>query len=157
MTNIDKFDHFTGLIFAKLYKSFPVYQNINIVGFLESDYKAIIESSGGNFEVEKDRMDSLVLSETLFWLRDSGFIDFVFPPKKSMAGRDIVPSSEFLGTTLTAKGLETLKRTPKTVNGAKSLGEAFIGTAKELSLDSVKMLVSEALGVGASILVKWGV
>jgi hypothetical protein len=155
MKNIDRFNLLTGLIFALAYESFPIAQNVNCVGFLTNEYKKAIERSGGVYEEQIDRRDALVLSETFFWLRDAGFISFLHPPRKTIAGGNIAPSEEFLGLTLTAKGLETLKRAPKSISGAKTIGEAFASAVKEVTLESVKSLVSEAFSVGASILVKW--
>lgn len=127
-SNIDLFDQITGLVFSKLYQSFPVTETLNVMSFMEA------------FPDRVDRPGQF-FSDTLKWLITSGYL---------MGEPDSKHSFTFHKCTLTAKGLEVLKAVPDSITG-KSLGAQLQDAAKNGMLDSVKSLTGKALSAGAQI------
>ncbi|NIE73009.1 hypothetical protein F3J45_00825 [Pantoea sp. Ap-967] len=127
-SNIDLFDKITGLIFSKLYQTFPVTGTLNVMSFMEA------------FPGEVDRPGEF-FSATLKWLITSGYM---------MGEPDSKHAYTFNKCTLTAKGLEVLKAVPDSITG-KTLGAQLQDAAKSGMLDSVRSLTGKALSAGASM------
>lgn len=125
-SNIDLFDRITGLIFSKLYQSFPVTETLNVMSFTEA-LPDEVERPGEFF------------SDTLKWLITSGYL---------MGEPDAKHPYTFHKCTLTAKGLEVLKAVPDSITG-KTLGAQLQDAAKKGMFDSVKSLTGKALSAGA--------
>lgn len=135
-TNIQKFDHLAGKIFADLYESFPVPRTIWL-----GDYISTV------FEVsppEDENMGEEALSavefyqHTMEWLEKAGFIEVLF---KNHSGEALV--------VLTAKGLESLRLVPDSLKG--NLGEQLTEAAKAGVLDQIRELTGKVIGAGVSM------
>ena len=141
-SNIALFNSFVGVILEKLYTSFPVCNDISTA--------EIVNSSKQDATKEKN---ILVCSETLFWLRDSGFITFVAPEEKALfIGGGIEAYNDFTCVVLTAKGLEILKQSPSSIKANTTLGEK-LSEAVEKGFASK---VSELVGLAISGSLKFG-
>ena len=137
MENIERFDRTVGLIFAKLYKSFP--ERITLVCRDVTDY------DGADISLEDVNnywLNQSHFKATMDWLIVAGFI-WCRPP-------DDVPTSAYFDCCLSVKGLESLKATPAGLTG-ESLGAQLQSAAKSGLLDTVKSLSGQALSVGASM------
>lgn len=125
-SNIDLFDQIAGLVFSKLYQSFPVTKTLSSMAFIQA-FPNEIERPGEFF------------SDTMSWLITSGYL---------MGEPDSKNPYTFHKCTLTAKGLEVLKAVPDSITG-KTLGAQLQDAAKSGMLDSVKSLTGKALSAGA--------
>ncbi len=135
MKNIETFDKMVGYVFSELYESFPICLEIKANPFLKK------------IEMHSEK-NELILSETLFWLRESGFITFKSPIEKSISKMDgVIPHPLFSCVVLTAKGLEILKKIPKSVDEEKGIGEEIIDAVKIGAKDRISQLVSSALSI----------
>lgn len=133
--NIKTFDKFVGYISAELYTAFPVCIKINVCEFLKK-----IKCEGEEEE--------LIFSETMFWLRGAGFLSFVSPDEKEIFPMEgVVASLQFSCVVLSAKGLEILKKTPKSVESKESIGEMVKNAIKEGSKAKMIEGVNMALGM----------
>lgn len=133
MKNIETFDMMVGYVFSELYESFPVCLEIKVNPFLKK------------IEMHSEK-NELILSETLFWLRDSGFINFSNPIEKNISKMNgTIPYPIFSCVVLSAKGLEILKKVPKSVNGEGGIGEEIVDAVKIGAKDSISQLVGTAL------------
>uniref|UniRef100_UPI0035C73130 hypothetical protein n=1 Tax=Serratia quinivorans TaxID=137545 RepID=UPI0035C73130 len=134
-TNIERFNDIVGIIFGKLYESFPVKTDImalDIVGGIEKmEYF-------GNHDAEDvltaSRDDVMFFLDTVDWLQDSGYLTAV-------GSTDGIHSA-----VLTAKGLEVLNATPGSLE--TPLGARILDTAKSEGKEALRSLVSQALGIG---------
>ncbi|MGY2162158.1 hypothetical protein HX799_07580 [Pseudomonas tolaasii] len=125
-SNIDIFDQITGLIFSRLYQSFPVTKTLSSMDFIAA-FPNDIERPGVFF------------ADTMKWLIASGYL---------MGEMDAKLHATFHKCTLTAKGLEVLKAVPDSVTGT-TIGAQLQDAAKKGMLDSVKSLTGKALSAGA--------
>jgi hypothetical protein len=133
-SNIDRFDEYTGRIFAHLYASFPMRVRL-------SDFDVMPEAwNEGEFVVDAYVTESAFVEATILWLRDAGYI----------SGQVI--SLGLLDAVLTAKGLEVLKATPSSLVGGPSLGDRITDALQEEAKETMRSLVSEALGIGARLI-----
>lgn len=133
-SNIDRFDEYAALIFARLYASFPI--RVKLV-----DFDVIPRAwKDGEFLVEVYSEESEFVTATIYWLRDAGYI----------SGQVI--SLGLLDAVLTSKGLEVMKATPASIAGGPSLGDRITEAVKEEGKETMRSLVSEALGIGARLI-----
>ena len=138
MINIELFDTYTAEIFTILYENFPVSKDIKTHEIVKS-VKTDPETSDRNLQI---------CSSTMHWLRDSGMVSVYAPSKKTFSTSDDV-GIDYLFTcvVLTAKGLEILKQTPKSVQrGGASLGEEISSAVKKGMREEASELVGLALG-----------
>jgi len=134
--NIKTFDKFVGYIFAELYSAFPICIKINVSEFLEKI------KCGGEEE-------ALIFSETMFWLRDAGFLSFRTPEDKEVFHMEgVIASPRFGCVVLSAKGLEILKKTPKTIEKSESIGDIIRNAVK----DGVKTKLIEGVNMALGAL-----
>lgn len=112
MNNPDKFDYYCGVLFAKLYESFPV---------------AISTADIDEFEDEEDFQ---IIVATLTWLQKNGLIDGEF-----------VMAGTMYNVTPTLHGLSLLKMLPASLESKESIGEALAGAVKNKTPDLVIELV----------------
>lgn len=136
MKNIEMFDIFTGYIFKELYENFPIPLVMESEDMIRSIPKTALP-------VEADN-GTLIFSETMFWLEDSGFIRFQ-SPKKSTPIMNLEPYTYFHMVTLTAKGLEVMKRVPKSLRRENSIGDDIVEAAKSGIKTKLSDLVAAAL------------
>lgn len=147
-SNIERFDEITGKIFAHLYQSFPVPTRLGtqLVGVSVSSMVTIPHSGpayGGIHdldEAERKTVDFFVHSAK--WLAKAGYIDIL-----------LIGQTEFLDVTLTAKGLEVLKATPKSLENSESLGQQLVTAAKGGFADQLRDLTSSVLKRGVALAV----
>lgn len=134
LKNIEVFDILVGCVFSELYENFPVCKEIKTEPFLKKIEMYSIENV-------------LILSETLFWLRDSGFITFKSPNEKNISKMEgTIAFPTFSCVVLSAKGLEILKKVPKSID-EKGLGDEMIEAVKLGAKDRISELVSSALSI----------
>ncbi|MGY2184666.1 hypothetical protein [Pseudomonas sp. SDO5591_S426] len=136
--NIERFDQLTGLVFSKLYGSFPIPIDLYVM-----DFKAALF-----YEKELTEDDKYLGGEpfyffeaTIAWLIESGYI--VERHKSSYAYK-------FEDCTLTAKTLEILKATPSTLSG-ESIGASLQAAAKGGMVEAIKSLANDALSKGLGL------
>jgi|GEM_PF-2090538 len=133
--SIETFDILTGYLFSQLYENFPICQEIKAKSFL------------AKCELEF-RDNELIFSETLFWLRDNGFIAFRSPKEKTISKLDgTIPYPIFSCVELTIKGLNALKKFPNSINSNKSIGEEIIEAIKDGTKDKIKEFVGNILSL----------
>lgn len=109
MTNPEKFDYYCGVLFARLYDSFPVP-----VSALEIDEFAVEEG------------DSDLILHSLNWLEENGLI--LAKAKIHDLSTSITP---------TYKGLALLKMLPSSLDKKQSFGEALSEAVKSKTPDTI--------------------
>jgi len=128
-SNIERFDEIVGKAFARLYGAFPLPVPL-LVGIAVAEDN-ITDPMSGRLTDEAE-----FCIACLYWLRDAGYL----------SGE---PDTFGLqGAVLTAKGLETLKAVPDSLNAKTPLGERIVQAVKTESGHAVRSLVSQALGIG---------
>ena len=133
-SNIELFDDFAGKIFGRLYENFPMPINLNHEEFLAPTFL-----EGG--DVDPDHMYKLkFFYATARWLASAGYT--ICSDKESDCSNRVV---------LSAKGLEVLKATPRSLTIGPSIGEQLAEATKGGGKELMRGLVSEALGIGARL------
>lgn len=139
-SNIDRFDHLVGAIFAKLYANFPIGEHFNSGSF--NDLIIVDdEDIGGERSQLMSRPEFFVA--TLKWLINAEYITVAQEIPNSKG-------TDFLGRTLTAKALEVLKVNVDSLSG-KTIGAQLQEATKAGLMDSVKSLTGRALSMGATM------
>ena len=142
LRNIDTFDVMTGYILGDLYENFPICIKINLEIFLNENDKC-----------ENTDKNKLILSETLFWLRDNNFLTFITPEEKEVSFFDgVKPFPEFSCVVLTAKGLDVLKKVPSQIKERKGVGEFLMEATKKGTMENISELVSTVLSTAIKAL-----
>ena len=134
--NIDIFNKYTGEILKLLYENFPVCYDLNI-----SD---IINNTSIKTTYAQDKIE-LICSETVYWLRDSGFITFAQPQEKLHSIMRYEATPQFMCVILTAKGLEILKQTPDSIKPKETLGDKLVEAVSKNASTVVSDIVSTAI------------
>lgn len=135
VSNIEKFDDIASRIFAELYQSFPIPRNLRTDDYLDNEtrwdetYKQDVFVDSGEF-----------FEATVNWLMAAGYFTGSFNHYSRV--EDAV---------LTSKGLEVLRATPASLKGGPSIGEQLAGAAKAGGAETMRGLLSEALGIGARL------
>mgnify|MGYP003601111286 FL=1 len=132
--NIELFDCYTGMVFGKLYRSFPLPVSISAEDFI--DYKTL--RAGTREALEKE--ESLFLA-TIKWLADVGYIHF-----------DGMSGVSFFEVILTNNGLLILRALPQAAEEGSTLGEKMTQSINEENTDSLRGLVTEALSLGSRLI-----
>ncbi|WP_169753627.1 hypothetical protein [Campylobacter mucosalis] len=127
MKNIELFDYYSGVIFARLIDEFPLPFNDKMGNLLRDDIN--LED-----EAELIRHQNIIYN-TFIWLRDNGFLRL-----------EQCTRGNIVGVVLTAKGLETLKQTPKSIDG-KSLGDNLKEAIKIGKDELIKQAVNKIFSV----------
>lgn len=133
-TNIDRFDRLTGAVFARLYESFPVGIDLDVMEFSN------LISPGKEYEevVPKVFDQGEFFNSAVVWLRDAGFITF---------DGTTLDNSMAYQCRLTAKALQILKSTPESIGG-ETLGGRLGDAVKQGTMGSLKTVANEALNRG---------
>lgn len=147
-SNIERFDEITGKIFAHLYQHFPVPTHLEpeIAGVTMQKRVSdpVTEEGYGGVqdltEIERETVDFFVHSAK--WLAKAGYIDIL-----------ISSSTGFIDVTLTAKGLEVLKATPKSLENSETLGQQLIAATKGGFADQIRDLTTSVLKRGVALAV----
>ncbi|MBE2985333.1 hypothetical protein CCAL6883_08285 [Campylobacter sp. RM6883] len=132
--NIELFDYYAGIIFARLIDEFPLPFNEKIADLLRND----IDFSD---DTELTRHNNIIYY-TVMWLRDNGFI------KVDQCTRGVIVSA-----VLTHKGLEILKQVPQSIDG-KSLGDNLKQAVKIGKDELIKTAVNKIFSVSLTSLQK---
>ncbi|WP_281083921.1 hypothetical protein [Klebsiella quasivariicola] len=136
-SNIDKFDEITGMLFAKLFSSFPEPVDIRLEDYVPEEDIAPLEHIDP-WILEEARCE--FVAHSIRWLIESGYITiFNFNNDGHV----------FYGVVLTAKGLECLKMTPDSLR--PSAGTQLAAAASSGSMEVLKSVVNQVLGAGISI------
>jgi hypothetical protein len=136
VSNIEKFDDIAGRILAELYERFPVATVLSTEDFMDSGTHW--DDTLG-MEVLDD--DGTFFISTATWLINAGYLSG--SPFQKLFIENAV---------LTAKGLEVLKAIPDSLKGGASIGERLADAAKEGGKETMRGLVTEALGLGARLI-----
>jgi hypothetical protein len=126
---MEKFNLLVGLLFGRLYEEFPVSLRVTPEQFLNQTIVEDDEDGSFNF---KEYFES-----TLRWLETAEYI-WITQDFSDDGGPEF-------DVVLSEKGLETLRRVPKSLEGTASLGERFSSFAKSKTSDAVGTLVSLAI------------
>lgn len=144
VSNIEKFDTTAVLALAELYTRFPVRKTLFARDFILTDDgdravalsredEAFIDDSDPTYSDRKD-----FAFETLLWLVKAGYIHG--EPK---------PYDRIEEAVLTAKGLEVLKVTPDSLQGAQeTLGEKLQKAAKDGIGAAGRALITQLVTLG---------
>ncbi|MBK9649696.1 MAG: hypothetical protein IPO67_31850 [Deltaproteobacteria bacterium] len=144
-TNIDRFNVLVAQILALLYREFPIRQSIraeNLLGYQQTDNTY---SPEGRWTAEYRKGDGTLIrdatadfdfvQDTIRWLSDEGYI-LHWPYETGY---------EFMGVTLSAKGLELLKAVPSSVAGSTSVGDTLLAIFKDGTKDGAKEAAASAI------------
>lgn len=139
-SNIDIFDCVVGIVFAKLYASFPVRTYI--------DYKSLDEMQPQPDDLDwlsKYARQKTLFSSTMSWLVDAGYVWCSIRDESSGSFSDCV---------LTPKGLEILNL-PSSLEGS-SIGASLRKAVIDTSGEALKDLAKTALSKGAALVAAYG-
>lgn len=133
MTNIERFNVLVGVVFAKLYESFPVPVELSVQDFVEQ----LVDDSEQSDESEYVRGGyGKFFTSTIVWLGDHGYL---------IRGSTIGVST-VRGCVLTANALEILNAMPDNLQvKGPSLGDQLISATKDSVKEKVKDLGGEFL------------
>lgn len=134
LSNIERFDETVGKALAMLYESFPVPRHLLAEDFVgEGNVRNLESFTGAELTMEAE-----FCMATLLWLHETGYI----------SAKDTSP--EGLGrVVLTAKGLETLKAVPDSLQGP--LGARLVEAAKTEGRELIRSLASQAISAGLQV------
>lgn len=139
LSNIEKFDELVGEMFAVLYAAFPLPKALLAKYFVPDGN---VYTPGG-INYGELTCDAEFFMATGRWLINAGYIE-----AQESGG------CAFVDALLTAKGLETLKAVPGSLQGKAPLGEQLVDAAKTEGREALRSLVSQALGIGLQLFVK---
>ena len=135
-SNIDKFNDLTGRVLGELYLNFPVPSNLAAEQFVES----AVEWNDKR-QMSLPSKDAEFFIATTGWLVNAGYINGT-----------VAAYTHLTDAVLTAKGLEVLNATPKSLTHPHSLREQLAEVAKEGSKESFKGILAEELVAGAKLI-----
>ena len=136
VSNIDKFNEMTGKLLGELYLNFPIPRLLAVEQFVESAVEWSEER-----QVDVPSKDAEFFIATAGWLIGAGYIN-----------GGVFPYTHVADAVLTAKGLDVLNATPRSLTHAHSLREQLAEIAREGSKESFKGLLAEELISGAKII-----
>lgn len=137
ISNIQRFDEITGKVLASLYQSFPVPMNLPAADFVEPATR-ICEHLGD--EIPSEEAEFFIAC--VEWLAEAGYLKL----RETHYGFA-------LDVVLTAKGLETLKAVPQSLNDNESIGEQLIEATRKGVTDQVRDLTNSFLKRGFALAV----
>lgn len=139
--NIECFDLLTGRIFAALYDEFPLPHQLT-----NDEFTYFLLGKDPDYPIEpmfdSQRAALEFFTATTQWLISAGYISCQ------------VRFSEGPRAVLTAKGLEALKSVPSSLSG-ETLGTQLVEAAKAGTVDQLKALAGDAIGMGVRLGVNW--
>lgn len=138
VSNIERFDEVTGLIFATLYKAFPLPTELSPMQFGGTN---LYEPASDGFGTVQNE-DAHFFVASLDWLCSAGYLS---------VGSQF-DDGTYLDCILTAKGLEVLKAVPESLQTGPSLGEKLVAASKSGTKEVVRGVVTEALSIGARMI-----
>lgn len=136
VSNIDKFNDLTGRVLGKLYLTFPIPSNLAAEQFVESAVEWNEER-----KMDLPSKDAEFFIATAGWLIGAGYIN-----------GGVCPHTHVSDAVLTAKGLDILNATPRSLTHTHSLREQLAEIARDSSKESFKGLLAEELITGAKFI-----
>lgn len=136
VSNIDVFNELTGKILGDLYLHFPLPKYLPADAYVEAATKW-----DEKFQTDMPSDEAEFFIATAQWLANAGYL----------TGK-IRHYTHVEDAVLTAKGLEILNAIPESLIGGPSIGERLADAAKEGGKETIRGLVSEALGIGARLI-----
>ena len=136
VSNIDLFNDLTGKMLGDLYLHFPLPKPLLAEEYVEAATKWVEK-----YQVDMPSDEAEFFIATAQWLVNAGYL----------TGK-IRPYTHVEDAVLTAKGLEILNAIPESLIGGPSIGERLADAAKEGGKETMRGLVSEALGLGARLI-----
>ncbi|MFM5495225.1 hypothetical protein ACET9I_01430 [Aeromonas veronii] len=136
--NIEQFDEIAGLVFARLYDSFPIPIYLDVGEYTGGKPLRI---SFSQFH-ETNSKEADMAYYTISWLLESGYINAI-PHNSGGFWKG------FSDVVLTAKGLETMKATPDSLTAP--MGERIKDAVKQDGREVARSLVSQALSIGLAL------
>lgn len=134
-SNIERFDEITGKVLAALYQAFPVPTNLKAADFVEPAY-CFDEILGADMPAPEAEF----FIACVHWLAEAGYL--------RLKGDNY---GIILEAVLTAKGLETLKAVPKSLEDSQSIGERLVEATRSGVMDQVRDLSNSALKRGIAL------
>ncbi|PNG32209.1 hypothetical protein A1395_22135 [Pseudomonas protegens] len=139
-SNIERFDELTGLVFSKLYQSFPIAIDLHVMQFADA---LVYDKPLNEDELSQGGEPLEFFDNTIQWLIESGYV----------VSRHISSYRYTFETcTLTAKALEVLKAVPQSVGG-ETLGGRLAAAAADGATGKLKELAGEVLSKGYGLAV----
>ncbi|MEJ3595076.1 hypothetical protein [Pseudomonas bubulae] len=135
-SNIDKFNELTAKVLGELYLNFPMPRNLTAEQFVESAVEWSEER-----QMDLPSKDAEFFFATTGWLINAGYIN-----------GGLYSHTQVSDAVLTAKGLDVLNATPRSLTHAHSLREQLAEIAREGGKESFKGLLAEELITGAKII-----
>lgn len=129
MDSMEKFNKLVGILFGKLYESFPVALEVEPETFLDSIIDELDAEGAFGFS---DYFDS-----TVRWLDMAGYVWIV-----QDRSADYAPHFDVV---LSERGLEALRRVPSSLEGNASIGERLVAYSKSKASDAIGTLISLAV------------
>lgn len=136
VSNIDKFNELTGKVLGELYLNFPLPLNLAAEQFVGSAVEWSEER-----QMDLPSKDAEFFFATTGWLINAGYIN-----------GGLYSHTQVSDAVLTAKGLDVLNATPRSLTHAHSLREQLAEIAREGGKESFKGLLAEELITGAKII-----
>ena len=136
--NIELFDEYTARILSRLYERFPVKCPLDvgeITGHTETDEFGTIVAPDGRASKEAE-----IARATIEWLADTGYL---------RAENASLPFG-YASCVLTARGLELLKATPRSVSLKETLGDRLVRLVRDGSMDLAKDAVRAAVALAVT-------
>lgn len=145
MINIELFNLAVAEVLGQCYESFP--DRIRINGFKVGE--SLLEFYGDDVETQHPDFGEKIFAvgpATLDWLAQAGYI--------WVGNKD---QADYLGVTLSPKGLELLNLVPDSLNSSDSIGSTLVQGAKVLGKESILAGIKLALSEGMKLAVKTGI
>lgn len=134
--NIKKFDKLVALIFADLYKNFPVRSHVDIYHVFDCKEQGRTDDEGVWREPsDLSEEDCQFYCDTIKWLIDTGYVIGTIEHHNSS------------NITLSIKGLQLLKSVPNSLDSSDTLGEQLLSVLKDGAKDAAGQLISTALNL----------
>lgn len=127
MANVERFNLVTGLVFGKLYESFPIPRNITLQEIYDG-----LPDAGDDEGYANDLLR--IIPATMVWLHDNGY--FIAQSLQKIDG-------EAIEAVLTPKGFEVLNAVPNQLKPKETVGDAIINLAKETAKSGFKSAMAE--------------
>lgn len=136
MSNIVKFDEYTGIVFGTLYEAFPIPVDLSIKGITGESSADYLD-----FTHQEISTDSEIAFHSVQWLANTGYL--------STSGTNGV---DFFNVVLTEKGLEALRAIPESINSENlPLGARLAAAIKTGATETIIKLSAQTIAVGVKM------
>ncbi len=134
LKNIEYFDIYTAEILVKLYSEFPCRCRVSC----EEITGKVNDMDTMTYYKEND-----ICSDTVRWLFESGYL--IYKEDRTLF---------FDGCVLSAKGLEVLKQSPKSLTPQQGYGEKLVEATGREAKETTRKLVNQLLSTGVDMMIK---